>query len=178
MKRVLVAYGTTEGHTRKIAQHVGESLLKKGLEAEVIDTANLPSGLMVEMFDGFVLAGSLHQTKHQASLVHFAKTNLTSLASKPSAMISSSLSAVGKEPENQADAQRCLDTFLTEVGWKPTLTLCVAGALLYTKYDFFKRYIMKSIVQKQGGDTDTAQDYEYTDWDELDRFAGAFAELL
>jgi len=33
---------------------------------------------------------------------------------------------------------------------------------------------MKHIVAKAGGDTDTRRDYEYTDWDDLRRFAADF----
>ena len=39
----------------------------------------------------------------------------------------------------------------------------VAGALLYTRYNIFKRWIMKRIVAKAGGDTDVSRDYDYTD---------------
>ncbi|MFB6354044.1 MAG: protoporphyrinogen oxidase, partial [Halobacteriales archaeon] len=28
------------------------------------------------------------------------------------------------------------------------------------------------------GDTDTSRDYEYTDWDAVERFAASFAELV
>jgi menaquinone-dependent protoporphyrinogen oxidase len=34
---------------------------------------------------------------------------------------------------------------------------------------------MKRIVAKAGGDTDTTRDYEYTDWEDLRRFAQDFA---
>jgi menaquinone-dependent protoporphyrinogen oxidase len=37
---------------------------------------------------------------------------------------------------------------------------------------------MKQISGSEGGDTDTSRDFEYTDWDEVTRFAEAFfAEL-
>ena len=53
----------------------------------------------------------------------------------------------------------------------------VAGALPYTKYGWLKRMMMKRIVAKAGGDTDTTRDYEYTDWIDLRNFARDFAEL-
>ena len=34
---------------------------------------------------------------------------------------------------------------------------------------------MKRIARAQGGDTDTALDYEYTDWPAVDAFADAVA---
>jgi menaquinone-dependent protoporphyrinogen oxidase len=37
---------------------------------------------------------------------------------------------------------------------------------------------MKTITRRRGGPTDTSQDYEYTDWDAVDRFAEDLAEAL
>jgi menaquinone-dependent protoporphyrinogen oxidase len=38
--------------------------------------------------------------------------------------------------------------------------------------------MMKRIVAKAGGGTDTTRDYEYTDWKGLRTFAGTFATRL
>ena len=54
----------------------------------------------------------------------------------------------------------------------------VAGALPYTKYGWLKKWIMRRIVAKAGGDTDTTRDYEYTDWNDVREFARAFAQRL
>jgi menaquinone-dependent protoporphyrinogen oxidase len=54
----------------------------------------------------------------------------------------------------------------------------VAGALRYTKYNFFVRWMMKRIVAAAGGDTDTSRDYEYTDWQDLRAFADRFSAVV
>ena len=36
--------------------------------------------------------------------------------------------------------------------------------------------MMRMIVGHAGGDTDITRDYEYTDWDAVERFADAFAQ--
>ena len=51
----------------------------------------------------------------------------------------------------------------------------VAGALPYTRYSPLTRWMMRRIVAKAKGDTDTSRDYEYTDWEAVRRFAGEFA---
>ncbi len=38
--------------------------------------------------------------------------------------------------------------------------------------------LMKHIAAKEGGETDTSRDFEYTDWDEVTRFAETFASAL
>ena len=50
----------------------------------------------------------------------------------------------------------------------------VAGALRYTHYNWLKRWMMKRIVTKAGGNTDTSRDYEYTDWAAVRAFADEF----
>ena len=51
------------------------------------------------------------------------------------------------------------------------LTARVAGALVYSRYGWFKARMLRRIVAKNGGDTDMSRDYEYTDWAAIDRFA-------
>ena len=57
------------------------------------------------------------------------------------------------------------------------VTKQVAGALPYTRYNWFIRLVMKRIAAKAGGDTDTTRDYEYTDWEDLRSFTEQFGVL-
>jgi menaquinone-dependent protoporphyrinogen oxidase len=57
---------------------------------------------------------------------------------------------------------------------KPRHVRLVNGALLYTRYDFFKRMMMKMISRQQGRTTDTAHDHEYTDWADVEAFVDEF----
>src|SRR4030095_328619 len=67
---------------------------------------------------------------------------------------------------------------LQDTGWRPMMTKIVAGALLYTQYGWLKRWLMKRIVAKARGDTDTRRDYEYTDWNDLRAFVEEFADRV
>ncbi len=62
------------------------------------------------------------------------------------------------------------DAFFAETGWHPAAVHHAAGALRYTKYDFLKRLLMRHIAAKEGGDVDTSEDHEYTDWEALAAF--------
>jgi len=162
---VLIVYGTTEGHTRKIANWMAERLRADGFKSTVIDTADGPKDLAVDTYDAAIIAGSVHQGNHQKPLIHFVRERQAALDAMPTLFVSVSLSAVREE--DHEDAQGCADTFLEETGWQPGRTELVAGALLYTKYDWFKRQLMKMIVGKGDGPTDTHRDYEFTDWEGL-----------
>ena len=40
------------------------------------------------------------------------------------------------------------------------------------------KLVMKRIAKKEGADTDTSRDYEYTDWDAVAEFAKDFSHIL
>jgi menaquinone-dependent protoporphyrinogen oxidase len=49
-----------------------------------------------------------------------------------------------------ADVERWIDAFLAETGWHPAKIKAVAGALLYSKYNFLLRFVMKRISRQAG----------------------------
>lgn len=173
--KILIVYGTTEGQTRKISQWIAERVKEMGHDVELHDSTSLPAVLNIDTYDAVIVGASVHQHRYQSSLIHFVKEHLQLLQAKPSAFLSVSLASVLEEDRDEA--QGYVDQFLMETGWRPTRTELVAGALIYTKYDFFKRQIMKLIVWKGGGPTDASQDYEFTDWDALLRFIDSFVEM-
>ncbi|MCP4317687.1 MAG: protoporphyrinogen oxidase [Hyphomicrobiales bacterium] len=176
MMKVLVVFGTTEGQTRKIAEHIAKRVGEHGPNAQLFDCTSLPAEMDIDTYDAVVVAGSVHQHRHQTSVVHFVRKHLEGLQAKPTAFISVSLASVIEG--DQKEARDYVDQFLAETGWRPTETFLVAGALLYTQYDFFKRQIMKLIVWRGGGPTDAGRDYEFTDWDALSEFVDSFVEMI
>ncbi len=174
MARVLIVYGTTEGHTRTICQTVAGWLEESGLRADLVDCSKSPSADFTSA-DSIIVAGSIHETKHQKDLVQFVSTNRVALEARPSLFLSVSLSAVRTDEKHQQDVQRCIDAFLTETRWTPGRIKPVAGALLYTQYSWMKRTLMRMISEKEGGDVDTTKDYVYTDWADLRGTVEAFA---
>lgn len=171
---VLVVYGTTEGHTRKIAERIGHWIRELSENVLVVDSADLPDELDVKLFDRYILAGSLHMEKHQSSLVHFARANQARLNESRTALISVSLTAIEKDPKSISEANACIGKFIEQTGWIPTTHLCVAGALLFTQYDWLKRQLMRMISEKKNDPTDTEHDHVFTDWTELELFIKDF----
>ena len=145
---------------------------ENGHDATLHDSTSFPIALDVDAYDAVIVAASLHQSRYQSSIVQFIDENLEFLKNKPTAFVSVSLSAVLEE--GHKDAQECVNQLIEQTGWHPTQTEHVAGALLYTQYDFFKRQIMKFIMKKGGGPTDSHHDHEFTDWDALDAFVDSF----
>jgi menaquinone-dependent protoporphyrinogen oxidase len=173
---VLVVYASTHGHTAKIAARLAEGMRGEGLEVdlrEVADAADAAPG----RYDLVVVAASLHKEHHQKEIVAWVAKRHDALAGQPSAFVSVSLSAADDSAESQAAAQRCIDDFCAEAGWRPARTERVAGALQYREYDVFTRGLMRLLMKRMGHPTDACHDYDYTDWDGVDRLGRELAAL-
>jgi menaquinone-dependent protoporphyrinogen oxidase len=184
MKSIGVIYATREGHTAKIAARIAARLHAMGFAAGLYDVREDGPAIDLHQCDAVVIAASVHLGKHEPELVGFVHTHVSRLESIPSAFVSVTLSEAGVERENATEKERSMfsagvreviDRFLQETGWHPNRIKPVAGALLYSKYNFLVRFVMKRIAGKSGGDTDTSRDYDYTDWADLDDFVKEFA---
>ena len=174
MKTVLIVYGTTEGQTRKVAEFIADALKARGVEIELVDSATDHAAGVQPVYAAAIVCASLHQHSYQASIRRFLKDNKSWLAGIPAAFVAVSLTAVLEDDESRGELRQIAEKFCRDIGWTPAITRHVAGALRYTEYDYFKRLVMKLIARKQGGDTDTSRDHEYTDWDDLTRFVDEF----
>jgi menaquinone-dependent protoporphyrinogen oxidase len=184
MKFIGVIYATREGHTAKIAARIASGLHARGFTAGLFDVKEEGPVIDLQRCDAVVIAASVHLGKHEKEMVDFVREHASRLGTIPSAFISVTLSEAGVERQNAtpeeraafaADVKYVIDRFLKETGWHPKLIKPVAGAILYTKYNFLVRFVMKRIAKKSGGDTDTSRDFDYTDWASLDEFVKELA---
>ena len=172
MPRILVFYGTTDGQTAKIAQAIGDRLRAQGADAYVVDARHgWPDP---DAYDAVIVAASVHAGGYQRSVRRWVRAHADVLTGKPTAFVSVCLAVLQHEPKVQQELAAILDRFFAATRWRPTMTKFVAGALLYTRYNWIKRWAMVRIVRKAGGDTDTRLDYEYTDWADVRAFAEEF----
>ena len=178
MARILILYSTVEGHTARIAERIARRLEGKGHVAAIhlldAGASRLPD---LAACDAVMVGASIHYGRHPRILRTLVRGQCAALAGRPSALFSVSLSAGGPGAKPAA-AQRYLDRFLRETGWRPPLSASFAGALQYSKYGPLKRLVMICFVGLAGGNTDTSRDYEYTEWNAVERFADDFALRL
>lgn len=173
----MVLYATKEGHTADIAEYLREAMWKRGLPSEKIAAAELPAGFKLADYSGAILAASVHVQRHESEMADFVKLHRAALEGMPTVFLSVSLSEAGaediqadpaKRKKAAEDADGMIADFLKETGWHPGRIEAVAGALVYSKYNFFLRLVMKRIARLAGGDTDTSKDFDYTDYAALD----------
>lgn len=175
---ILVAYATTHGHTRLIAERIGAVLRESGRQVELCDLgSDHPDPRPVE-YEGIVVAASVHAGHHQSKILRWARAHQTALSLRPTAFVSVSLTAADDTDEARATTRRLIDDLADDSGWTPTLTLPVAGALQYHEYDLPTRVLMRLIAHRHHQPTDVSRDVDYTDWPAVERFATEFAGRL
>ncbi len=177
MAKVLILYATSEGHTARIAERIAQGLRDKGhcVASQRVDASGTIPDL--ESYQGVIVGAPVHYGRHPSHLRTLLREHRAALAARSSAFFSVSLSAGGPGAKPAA-ARRYVQTFLRQAGWQPQQASAFGGVLQFSKYGRLKRLLMILFVGLAGGDTDTSRDYEYTDWDAVERFTGAFTEFL
>lgn len=175
MTKILIGYGTTEGQTARIAEYIADVIRGQGHEAQVLDLKR-SKDVPLDGTDAVVIGGSIHMGKHEESVGDFVRKNRGALERLPSAFFSVSLAAHG----DMENARAYVENFEQQTGWRPTQVGYFGGALLYRQYGLIKRLMMKKIVRDKPGNLslDTSRDHEYTEWDDVRRFAEDFLRRL
>ena len=164
--KILIAYASTDGQTRKIARFAADHFFDQGHTVELIHASDAKP-IDMSRFDADVLAGSLHAGKFQKALRNLASRQRIALAQMKAAFLAVSLSAAGDDADDWAGLDECITQFSTRTGWTPATVMHVAGAFRFSEYDFFKAWAMRWMAAKKDDSVDPHADKEYTDWDAL-----------
>lgn len=171
--RILILYGTTEGHTRKIAMFIAERLVHRSHSVSLIDSANPPPTKWdLANYDAAIIAARVHAGLYPFRISRFVKNHRAMLNDRPAAFVSVSMAAAGHRPGDEERAARYATRFLTATGWQPKRVYHAAGARLYQKHNLLGRWVL-GIVDRHR--YDTGRDHEFTDWTALGRFADDWA---
>jgi len=171
---ILLAYHSTYGYTRKICETLQAELVGKG---QSVDVAPLVAGgADPARYDVIVIGASIRNGKHNPAVSEFIRANQALLESKPSGFFSVNL--VARKPDkNTPETNPYLKKFLSRTPWKPRLVGVFAGNLDYPRYGPFDRNVIRLIMWMTGGPTDPQARVEFTDWDEVRRYAAKIAAL-
>jgi menaquinone-dependent protoporphyrinogen oxidase len=169
--RILIVYASSYGQTAKIANRLGETFEQEGCEVDLVDAREGPVTVRPDAYSAIVVGSSLMARGNQPAVRAFIAANREVLIAQPSAFYQVSASAGSADAAGRAAAERVMRAFLDQMNWQPTFTLSVAGAINYTRYNPLLRWYMKRASRKHGGTTDTSRDHEYTDWNQVERFA-------
>lgn len=170
---ILVGYASIEGQTRKIAEAVASAVEAEGDRALLFDISS-GGEYAVGHPEAAILCAPIHAARYPAAFTAFAKQEAVWLNSVPTALISLSLLIRSEFEEEREEAAHYPDTLLETSGWRPGMIHHAAGALRYTEYDFFKRWIIRRMAEHENAPTDVSRDHEFTDWKALSAFVAEF----
>jgi menaquinone-dependent protoporphyrinogen oxidase len=170
---ILVGYATIEGQTRKIAEAVAAAVEAAEDRALLFDISS-GGEYAVGHPEAAILCAPIHAARYPAVFADFVRQEVNWLNDVPSAFVSVSLLIRSEFEEERDEARHFPDGLLEETGWKPSLLHHAAGALRYTEYDFFKRWIIRRMAELENAPTDVSRDHEFTDWPALSAFVEEF----
>jgi menaquinone-dependent protoporphyrinogen oxidase len=174
MSRILIAYASSFGQTRKIANHLASELRSRGHEVELAD-ALLAKPPPVEDYDAVVIGSRIQFGLHARSLLEYVIDNRAELQAIPSYAFVVSMAAASA---TSADPNGYVAKLLAITHWQPRIAVAIAGGLPYRSYPWYLRFVMKRISRSAGHSTDTRHDHEYTDWARVQQLAADIARDL
>ncbi|TBM01341.1 menaquinone-dependent protoporphyrinogen IX dehydrogenase [Hafnia paralvei] len=172
--KTLVLYSSHDGQTKAIASSIA-STLSETLECDVMDLA-LSMDINLANYQSVVIGASVRYGHFQRSLYKFTKQNVAQLNTMSSAFFAVNLTA--RKPEKRTPQTNAYTRkFLLATPWQPKQCAVFAGALRYPRYGWLDKVMIKLIMKMTGGETDTNKEVEYTDWQDVTRFAKDFVRL-
>ncbi|MEE3652252.1 MULTISPECIES: menaquinone-dependent protoporphyrinogen IX dehydrogenase [unclassified Brenneria] len=172
--KALILFSSKDGQTRAIASYIANSL-KGSLECDVISLLST-NDIDLNKYDRILIGASVRYGRFNPAVNKFIRQHLTYLQELPSAFFSVNLTA--RKPEKRSlQTNAYTRKFLLNSPWQPDLCGVFAGALRYPRYWWFDRVMIQLIMHMTGGETDSSKEIEYTDWEQVTRFAHEFGQL-
>lgn len=171
--RMLILYATTEGQTRKVAEHIADRLHALDIDVDLRDATEGVSAVDFAAVDAVILAASLYDGRYQPATTACARAFCRDLNARHTAFLSVSLAAASADPDDAASLDAAVRRFLSEVGWGPNIVEHVMGSLKWSEADYFRQCVAKALARngvRQGAN----QVCELTDWLALTRFVDRF----
>lgn len=175
MAHVLILYSTTDGHTLKICRHIQQVVEQCGHRVTLKSLDEDPS-VDIAPFDKVVVGARIRYGKHTPQLLRFAQTHAKAMDDKPNAFFT--VNVVARKPEkNTPQTNPYLQRFLKDSPWEPKILAVFAGRIVYARYSFWDRQIIRFIMWLTRGPTDPRTDVDFTDWAKVEAFGRAVGEM-
>ena len=169
----VIFYSTTDGQTKKIAETLAKDWLGP---VEVVPSFELHKYVNRADIDTVVIGASIRYGHYNHALIHDIQTHVEWLNGVQSAFFSVNLTARKPGKDDPAKSPY-VQKFLKKTGWIPDHLAMFAGQLAYPRYRFWDKQMIRLIMKLTGGCTDGISTIEYTNWNEVFRFAKTISGL-
>ncbi|TEW52759.1 menaquinone-dependent protoporphyrinogen IX dehydrogenase [Psychromonas algicola] len=171
-EKVLILYSSVEGQTLKIIEHMKQSITQD------VDVFDMETELDIDFsqYQKVLIGASIRYGNFRSSVIKFVNQHQQQLDALPNAFFAVCLTARKPEkavPENNAYMKK----FDLLSKWHPKHKAVFAGALLYSRYNWWQTLLIQLIMKMTGGSTDKTKDMELTDWQKVDLFSEQFKSL-
>lgn len=164
----LIIYGTTDGHTKKIAEYIGDILTQQG--HNIFLNSIHSSDIDITPYDTVIVGSSIRYGYHHPLIREFVEKNAEFLATKKNAFFSINL--VARKPEKSTpETNPYARKFLSKIQWKPQLAAVFGGKLDYSIYGKLDAFMIRLIMRMTGWPLETPEPIEFTDWEKVKEFA-------
>ena len=170
MKKNLIIYSTTDGHTKKICNYISKKL-EQNFRSKII-SLDKSENIDLTKYDLIIVGASIRYGKHKPELYSFIHRNLAQLNSIDSAFFS--VNAVArKDNKSSTDTNPYMLKFLKSIDWEPKSLEVFAGKIDYSKYKVLDKFMIRFIMWLTNGPTNISNVHEFTDWNRVELFCEA-----
>jgi menaquinone-dependent protoporphyrinogen oxidase len=175
MANILIAYSTTDGHTKRICERL-QRVIEGQAHKVTLAPINDERQVKLDSFDTVVIGASIRYGRHRPQVFEFIRKNQQALGDRPNAFFSVNIVA-RKAEKNEPETNPYMQKFLRQVAWSPEKLAVFAGKIDYPMYAFWDRQIIRFIMWMTKGPTDPHAVVEFTDWDKVDDFGRVVAAM-
>ncbi len=166
-RKVLVAYASKYGATREIAEKIGESLTRAGLQVDVVPVGSVRD---LSSYRAVILGSAIYIGKWQKEAEAFIQSNQKTLADRPVWIFSSG-------PTGEGDPVGLVEGWRLPSNLKPVIDriqprdiAVFHGHIDPEKVNFMERFVVKNMVKKPFGD--------FRNWESIQNWAVRIAVTL
>ncbi|WP_019613586.1 menaquinone-dependent protoporphyrinogen IX dehydrogenase [Psychromonas ossibalaenae] len=170
--KTLVIYSSVDGQTLKIIERITNLI-----EGD-ITLCNVDENPQVDFsrYDKVLVGASVRYGNFRKNLLNFVNAHKAHLDLLPNAFFLVCLTA--RKPEKANPANNAYMAKFDQLSlWHPRLKGVFAGALLYSRYNWWQTLLIQLIMKITGGSTDKSRDIELTDWEKVEVFSKDFSAL-
>ena len=168
MSESLIIYSSTDGHTKTICLEILNSLKSTDL-VEIISLEKVET-FDLNKYEKIIIGASIRYGRHNKKVIDFIIKNKNILDLKKTAFFSVNVVA-RKEEKSTPETNPYVLNFLKKTNWKPNKISVFAGKVDYPNYNFINKIVIRFIMMITKGPTDINNSYEFTDWENVRKFA-------
>jgi menaquinone-dependent protoporphyrinogen oxidase len=175
MAQILIAYSTTDGHTRQICERLRQVIEPTGHRVSVKLVADCGAADL-QACDAVVIGASIRYGKHKPEVAEFIARHKAALEARPNALFS--VNVVARKPgKDVPEGNPYLQKFLRTIDWKPQRLGVFAGRLEYPSLRPVDRAMIRFIMWMTKGPTDPTAVVEFTNWGQVETFGAEIARM-